>query len=67
MPGDRASDCRALMAPVQLHQTGAKGFQLVHRCLGCGALRRNRVATDTVVPDDLDQLIALMPTDPPPL
>jgi hypothetical protein len=45
-PGDRASTCRSLMAPTgTFHRP--KGEQVVlHRCLGCGVERYNRVAAD---------------------
>jgi hypothetical protein len=46
VPGDRASECRSMMRPVGL-ATRCDGEQmLVHECLGCGAIRRNRVAAD---------------------
>ena len=45
-PGDRASPCRALMAPVGTFFR-PKGEQVVlHRCNGCGVERHNRVAAD---------------------
>jgi len=45
-PGDRASPCRALMAPVGT-AFKPKGEQVVlHRCNGCGVERRCRVAAD---------------------
>lgn len=45
-PGDRASDCRSRMAPVGVF-TRPNGEQvLVHRCLGCGFERHNRIAGD---------------------
>lgn len=45
-PGDRASTCGALMAPIgTFHRP--KGEQVVlHRCLGCGQERHNRIAAD---------------------
>ena len=44
--GDRASPCRALMAPIGVFYR-PKGEQVVvHRCLGCGFERHNRVAAD---------------------
>jgi hypothetical protein len=44
--GDRASECRALMAPIG-YFFRPKGEQVVvHRCLGCGFERHNRVAAD---------------------
>jgi hypothetical protein len=56
-PGDRASDCRSLMQPVGV-TTRPNGEQLlIHRCLGCGAERRNRVAAD-------DNLLAVMRLEP---
>jgi hypothetical protein len=61
VPGDRASGCGGLMRPVAVRAKPAKGPQLIHRCLRCGALRVNRVAADTVAPDDLDALLALPP------
>ena len=45
-PGDRAGACRSLMAPVGVFFR-PKGEQvLLHRCLGCGLERHNRVAAD---------------------
>jgi hypothetical protein len=45
-PGDRASDCGALMAPVAafVRQKGEQA--IVHHCLGCGFERHNRIAAD---------------------
>lgn len=47
------------MQPVHVAHKGGKGLQIVHRCLRCGAERVNRVATETVQPDDLRALIEL--------
>ncbi len=45
-PGDRASGCRSLMEPIGVFHR-PKGEQvLLHRCLGCGLERHNRVAAD---------------------
>lgn len=58
--GDRASTCGALMAPVGVF-TRPKGEEvLVHRCLGCGFERFNRVAADDDYP-----AVAALPTVPP--
>ena len=59
-PGDRAGGCGGLMAPVAIDHRPAKGYLVVHRCLRCGTVRRNRIATGTTAPDDLDAVIALM-------
>ena len=58
-PGDRASSCKGMMEPKAIKYNSKKGLQLVHRCLTCGAVRANRIASDTVQPDDLEALIRL--------
>lgn len=45
-PGDRASDCGASMAPVTQFARPNGEPVIVHRCLGCGLERHNRVAAD---------------------
>lgn len=52
-PGDRRSACHGLMRPVDLVYKRKKGYQLVHECMRCGAVRVNKVAVDTIQPDDL--------------
>ncbi len=45
-PGDRTSDCRASMAPVARFDRPGGEPVIVHRCLGCGLERHNRLAAD---------------------
>ncbi len=45
-PGDRASDCGAKMAPVARFTRPNGEPMIVHRCLGCGFERNNRLAAD---------------------
>lgn len=45
-PGDRASACRAKMAPIGLYTRPSGDLVIIHRCLGCGFERHNRVAAD---------------------
>jgi hypothetical protein len=45
-PGDRASTCRAQMAPVGRFDRPGGEPMLIHRCLGCGVERHNRIAAD---------------------
>lgn len=45
-PGDRASHCRSLMAPVGTFFRPNGEQVVVHRCLGCGFERNNRIAAD---------------------
>ncbi|MGH3901428.1 MAG: RNHCP domain-containing protein [Pseudonocardiaceae bacterium] len=53
-PGDRAAECGAAMEPVgALSESGR--IVVVHRCVVCGHVRRNRSAAD----DDSDALLGL--------
>ena len=45
-PGDRASECGSVMAPVARFDRPDGEAMLVHRCLGCGFERPNRLAAD---------------------
>lgn len=47
------------MAPIGLDHHSKKGFVIVHRCLRCGIVRRNRVADDPEQPDDVTAVIRL--------
>jgi len=58
--GDRASTCGALMRPIGAFQRPNGEHVIVHRCLGCGFERFNRIAAD----DDFDLVLAL-PIVPP--
>ncbi|HRY91265.1 MAG TPA: RNHCP domain-containing protein [Candidatus Gracilibacteria bacterium] len=55
-PGDRQSDCHGLMVPTGVTQTGAKGFQIIHKCQKCG----KEIANITAEDDNLDQIIKIM-------
>jgi len=54
-PGDRASNCKSLMKPVNLDIPKKKTQTIIHECLTCGKKMRNIVAPD----DDVDAVIAL--------
>lgn len=45
-PGDRASSCGGLMAPVSLDYDGKKGWMILHECTVCGKRIPNIVAPD---------------------
>ena len=47
------------MKPVRLNYKAGKGFQIVHQCLGCGVERVNRIAENTVQPDDMEAVAKL--------
>lgn len=55
MPGDRASDCGSSMAPVAVFTRPNGEYVLIHRCLGCGFERYNRIAAD----DNFERVLAL--------
>lgn len=57
--GDRASTCRSVMQPVGAFQRRNGEHVIVHRCLGCGFERFNRIAAD----DNFHQVLSL-PTVP---
>ncbi|MEX2541548.1 MAG: RNHCP domain-containing protein [Trueperaceae bacterium] len=60
LPGDRANECGGVLEPVGVVPDSRKGYVIVHRCLSCGELRRNRAALDDpACPDDFESLLAL--------
>lgn len=58
--GDRSSLCGSSMAPIGVFQRPNGEHVVVHRCLGCGFERFNRIAAD----DDFDLVLSL-PAVPP--
>ena len=58
--GDRRSICRSRMQPISSFQRRNGEHVLVHRCLGCGFERFNRIAAD----DDFELVLSL-PVLPP--
>lgn len=56
-PGDRRSDCHALMMPVGIIARRNGEQAILHRCLGCGKEGPNRIAVD-------DNPVALMKLPP---
>lgn len=64
-PGDRAADCGGLMDAVAVELHARKGIMLVHRCRRCGAVKRNKAATDDPVqPDDEERIYRLFGAQP---
>lgn len=53
--GDRLSTCGSVMRPIGRFQRSRGEDVIVHRCLGCGFERFNRVAAD----DDYDLILGL--------
>ncbi len=54
------SACRESMKPIGSFQRRKGEYVLVHRCLGCGIERFNRIAAD----DDFDLVLALPSLSP---
>jgi hypothetical protein len=48
------------MRPVGIEYHHKKGYQIVHQCASCGVQHRNKVARNTIQPDDIEELITLM-------
>lgn len=54
-PGDRAADCGGIMDAISAEPDPKKGFIITHKCRKCGAVRRNKAASD----DDINKIIRL--------
>lgn len=59
VPGDRLETCQGLMEPAAVDYSTKKGWIIIHRCLRCGAVRRNKAALNDAQSDDYEQLVAL--------
>ena len=51
-PGDRRETCRGMMEPVAVIEKRGS-YVLLHRCMRCGAQKRNKTADD----DDFDAVL----------
>jgi len=61
--GDRRSPCAQPMEPISIATKADGEWSIVHRCIGCGQLRTNRIAGDD---DELALLaLALRPMNTP--
>ena len=60
VPGDRASGCNGLMEPAGVVYNSKKGYQIRHKCQVCGVVQVNRIAENTVQPDNMDVILKLM-------
>jgi RNHCP domain len=59
-PGDRSESCNGMMEAIGLVYHSQKGYQIIHRCLRCRAVKVNKVAEYTVQPDEIEQLVKLI-------
>ncbi len=53
-PGDRAETCQGLMEPIGYERVDGRE-RLIHRCLTCGLVRKNRVQEG----DDFEAVLAV--------
>lgn len=58
-PGDRANPCKGQMEPIGVEQNPKKGWVIVHQCISCKQISRNKAALDDPVSDDYDLIIRL--------
>ena len=54
-PGDRQEECHGIMEPVSAEVNSKKGYVIIFKCKKCGAIRKNKAATD----DNMDLIIEL--------
>lgn len=59
-PGDRSNKCRSLMKPIGIKKHPKKGYQIIHRCLGCKEEKVNIIAEDNVQSDSMDEILRLV-------
>ena len=51
-PGDREEMCHGILEPIDVEINSKKGYIIVFRCKKCGAIRKNKAATD----DNMDEI-----------
>ena len=56
IPGDRAATCKDLMHAVAVEGSDPEKLDLIHECVSCGKIQRNKVAPD----DNRDAIFKLM-------
>ena len=53
-PGDRKCSCNGLMEPIAIEKN-RKGYVVIHKCIKCGTVKRNKSAPD----DSFDAILAI--------
>lgn len=56
IPGDRASACKGILAPLRVVVHAKKGYMIQYRCQVCGYEHQNRAADD----DSIERLAELV-------
>lgn len=58
LPGDRESSCGGLMEPIRVECDVKRGWMIVHQCVRCNMVRRNRAALDDPrQPEDFEAIL----------
>jgi hypothetical protein len=55
-PGDRENKCQGMMEPKRLEINCSGGYDIVHKCLKCGAMKKNKVQQNDSK-EELDKLL----------
>lgn len=55
-PGDREETCHGLLEPIDIEINSKKGYVIVFKCKKCGAIRKNKVASD----DNMDAVYEII-------
>ncbi|HDW3058238.1 TPA: RNHCP domain-containing protein [Bacillus cereus] len=51
-PGNRNSLCKRLMKPLNLEYSNKKGYQIIHQCLQCNKIQKNKVTVNFIQEDN---------------
>lgn len=54
-PGDRLNNCKGKMQPFAIENSSKKGYIIVHKCMDCGEIKRNKSAKD----DDFELMLRI--------
>lgn len=58
LPGDRESECKSLMLPIDYDYNSKKGYVIIHKCIKCGKTIKNKMAFyDETQPDNYEKFI----------
>lgn len=55
-PGDRSESCHGILKPIMIEKGKKDTIKIVYKCLKCGAIRKNIMASD----DDFDKVLDVM-------
>lgn len=60
LPGDRNSGCMGEMEPIGAEPDAKHGYNIIHKCVKCGKIKKNKSAHEAKnQPDDIRKIIEL--------